>query len=250
MKSVATGAAIGDRPREANGNLAEAFASAMQQLDFRRDSCVPELVTIILSEARRHHASDIHLVPQLDGIRMMWRIDGVLHPTAVFGAELGPRLIARLKVISGLLTYRTDIPQEGRVSREYCSSEIRVTTFPTLHGEKRAIRLFAESNHLQRVAELGFSDQLQGRLQEDLQQTAGIVLISGPSGSGKTTTAYACLRDVITQSIGHRALMTLEDPIEVAVEGVSQSQVRPPAGFDLPTGLRSLMRQDPDVIML
>jgi type II secretory ATPase GspE/PulE/Tfp pilus assembly ATPase PilB-like protein len=176
---------------------------------------------------------------------MQWRVDGVLHAIAGFDRDLASRIIARLKVISGLLTYRTDVPQEGRVAREYSPTEVRVTTFPTLHGEKAAIRMFA-----QQLAQLGLPQNILGPLARQLDATAGVILLTGPSGSGKTTTVYACLREIIAQSRGARCIMTLEDPIEVAVDGATQSQVRPSTGFDLATGLRSLMRQDPDVILV
>lgn len=181
---------------------------------------------------------------------MHWRIDGVLHPIAGFDREIASRVIARLKVICGLLTYRTDIPQEGRVAREHSATEVRVTTFPTLHGEKAAIRLFADNDQLQKLDQLGLPPHVLEALRRHLLATAGVILLTGPSGSGKTTTAYACLRDIIQDSQGSRCIMTLEDPIEVAVDGATQSQVRPSAGFDLATGLRSLMRQDPDVILV
>ncbi len=192
----------------------------------------------------------MHLVPGEAVLMMHWRIDGVLHPIAGFDREIASRVVARLKVICGLLTYRTDIPQEGRVAREHSTTEVRVTTFPTLHGEKAAIRLFAENDQLQRLDQLGLPSHVLGTLRRHLEATAGVILLTGPSGSGKTTTAYACLRDIIQDSAGSRCIMTLEDPIEVAVDGATQSQVRPAAGFDLATGLRSLMRQDPDVILV
>lgn len=227
------------------------FADAMRTLSSSSsDSYVPELVTLLLRQARTDRASDIHLVPAEDGLRMDWRIDGVLHKVAVFDRELSPRIIARMKVICGLLTYRTDVPQEGRVAREHSTSEIRVTTFPTIYGEKAAVRLFAESDHLQRLADLGLPTEIETALAGQLTATDGVILLTGPSGSGKTTTVYACLREILNSGRETRSVMTLEDPVEVAVRGATQSQVRPQSGFDLATGLRSLMRQDPDVIMV
>ena len=222
----------------------------MRGLKVEADQHGPDVVSLILVQSRLARASDVHLVPGVDGLRMQWRIDGVLQTIAVFDADLGPRLIARLKVLCGLLTYRTDIPQEGRVAREHSSSEIRVTTFPTLYGEKAAIRLFAESSDLQRLNQLGLPQEIEIGLREQLQTTDGVILLTGPSGSGKTTTVYACLREIMAVSGDGRSIMTLEDPIEVAVPGVTQSQVRSSVGFDLTAGLRSMMRQDPDVIMV
>lgn len=216
---------------------------------------VPELVDRILREARSHRASDIHLTPHAGSVVMKWRIDGVLQRVAEFDAELGERLITRAKVLAGLLTYRTDQPQEGRIADlisggDSASAETRVTTFPSLYGERTAIRLFADTTRLQRLANLHLPAQIESQLLLALEQTAGVVLLAGPSGSGKTTTVYACLREILAQSGEARSLMTLEDPIEQAVDGVTQSQVRPSVDFDLAAGLRAMMRQDPDVIMV
>lgn len=226
------------------------FTAAFNKLSSRSEDYVPDIVRTVLEQARAGRASDVHLVPSESVLMMHWRIDGVLHAIAGFDRELAGRVIARLKVMCGLLTYRTDIPQEGRVAREYSETEVRVTTFPTLYGEKAAIRMFAENDQLQRLSQLGLPGSVLASLRSHLDATAGVILLTGPSGSGKTTTAYACLRDIIQQSQGGRCIMTLEDPIEVAVPGATQSQVRPSAGFDLATGLRSLMRQDPDVILV
>ncbi len=226
------------------------FAAVVQKIAPGQDMYVPMIVDAILSESRRHHASDVHLVPGEDGLRMQWRMDGVLTTVAIFDTEISAQVIARLKVLAGLLTYRTDVPQEGRIAREKVTGEVRVATFPTLYGEKAAIRLFADSQQLQRLRELGFSGNVLDPLMEHLRETAGVILLTGPSGSGKTTTAYACLREIISEYGESRCVVTLEDPIEVAIPGVSQSQIRPGAGFDLATGLKSLMRQDPDVIFV
>ncbi len=226
------------------------FSQAMQRLRPESEQYVPDIVRLILEHARQGRASDVHLVPTEQGLQMLWRIDSVLQTVAIFDGELSPRIIARLKVLCGLLTYRTDVPQEGRVSREHSESEVRVTTFPTLYGEKAAIRLFAESACLQQLEQLGLPTDIEHQLREQLTATDGVILLTGPSGSGKTTTVYACLRAIAAASGESRSVMTLEDPIEVAVDGVTQSQVRPASGFDLTAGLKSLMRQDPDVIMV
>ena len=169
---------------------------------------------------------------------------GVLPP------RLAPNVVARLKVLAELLTYRTDVPQEGRIREVDTEGEVRVSTFPTLHGEKAVIRLFAASGRYLRLDDLGLPPDVRDALGRALGETSGAILLSGPAGSGKTTTIYACLRELVDASAGRRSLVTLEDPIEVAVDGVTQSQVNAPAGFDLATGLRSLLRQDPEVIVV
>ena len=157
--------------------------------------------------------------------------------------------ITRLKVLSELLTYRTDVPQEGRIRDPSATIEMRVSTFPTLHGEKCVVRIFAADAQFPFLEDLGLPTALCQQLNRLLDETAGAILITGPAGSGKTTTAYACLRELTRRSAG-RSMATLEDPIEVALAGVAQSQVNVRAGFDLATGLRSLLRQDPQVILV
>ena len=237
-------------------SLASEFSDAMRQLDAGGAEFVPQLVNLLLQQARANRASDIHLVPDEHRMLMQWRIDGVLHSVAGFDGELTPRLVARLKVMAGLLTYRTDVPQEGRISTcaetgvDMPAGEVRVTTFPTLFGEKAAVRLFADSDHFQQLGDLGLPDDVETSLRAMLQQTSGVILLTGPSGSGKTTTVYASLREIVREFGESKGLMSLEDPIEVVVPGVTQSQVQPNAGFDLSVGLKSMMRQDPDVIMV
>lgn len=234
-------------------SFSAAFSLSIRALAPDAEDYVPQLVDKLLIQARQFRASDIHLVPGSDRMIMQWRIDGVLHNVAGFDPELSPRIVARLKVLAGLLTYRTDLPQEGRIATAALKSsgtgaETRVTTFPTLYGEKAAVRLFAGTDQYQKLNQLGLPDDIEHSLRLKLQATSGVILLTGPSGSGKTTTVYACLRELCELYGESRSLMTLEDPIEVAVPGVTQSQVRPSAGFDLASGLKSLMRQDPDVI--
>lgn len=232
------------------GELQRSFAAALTLRGSQGEVSVPETVQLILQQAAVQRASDIHLTPDEALFRMQWRIDGVLHMAAGFDREFGSRLVARLKVISGLLTYRTDIPQEGRVAAEHSATEVRVSTFPTLYGEKAAVRLFGGAAERQRLAQLGLPPDSEQCLRQQLLATSGVLLITGPSSSGKTTTAYALIREILQDSGGARCVMTIEDPIESAIAGAAQSQVRPAAGFDLATGLKSMMRQDPDVILV
>ena len=127
---------------------------------------------------------------------------------------------------------------------------MRVSTFPTLHGERAVVRLFAAEDRYLYLADLGLPAEIETALHRHVHETSGAILLTGPAGSGKTTTAYACLREIVRSSQGRRSIVTLEDPIEMALPGVSQSQVQPAAGFTLATGLRSLMRQDPEVILV
>src|SRR2546423_10874272 len=142
-----------------------------------------------------------------------------------------------------------DVPQEGRVRGSPGDEEMRISTFPTLHGERAVVRLFGPAQRFGRLADLSLPADAQAALAHSLGQTAGAVLITGPAGCGKTTTAYTCLREIAARDAG-RSLASLEDPIELAIPGVAQSQANPAAGFDMATGLRSLLRQDPEVILV
>ena len=193
----------------------------------------------------------MHVDPAVDGVDVRWRLDGVLQPLGLVPKEVGPNIIARLKVLSGLLTYETATPQEGRIWDDALRVEVRVCTFPTLYGERAVLRLLGASKQaLDSLTQLGLPAAVLAELDRHLAATSGAVLIVGPAGSGKTTTAYACLRHIVAHSGGGRSIASLEDPIEVSVAGVAQSQVNPAVDFDMATGLRSLLRLDPEVILI
>lgn len=210
-----------------------------------------EIVDSVLEAARSSGASDVHLMPLESGIDVLWRIDGVLHSVTRLDSEIASNVVARLKVLSGLLTYRSETPQEGRIQRPADAEvEMRVSTFPTLFGEKAVVRLFAGSGRYQRLENLGLPTDIQTGLSDLLMESGGVNLVCGPAGSGKTTTIYACLRELTDKFGSQRSLVSLEDPIEAVIPGVAQSQINPTAGFDYETGLKSLMRQDPEVILV
>jgi general secretion pathway protein E len=214
------------------------------------DGVVPA-VEIVLEEAVRRSASDVHFEPTPTNLDVRLRIDGVLQPVATLPIKLAPNFIARLKVLADLLTYRVDVPQEGSVrpDRTVGGADLRVSTFPTVHGEKAVVRIFNTAVRLLELDDLGLPANVLAPLSALLQERTGAVLLTGPSGSGKTTTIYACLRRLVRNRSG-RHIVTIEDPVEQWVEGVTQSQARPGSDFDFARGLRSLLRQDPDVIMV
>jgi type II secretory ATPase GspE/PulE/Tfp pilus assembly ATPase PilB-like protein len=203
-----------------------------------------------LAEAQAAGASDVHFQPGGDGLELRWRIDGVLHPVALLPAKVAPNIVARLKVLSELLTYRTDTPQEGRIRGVAGEVEMRVSTFPTLFGEKAVVRMFAGPGRFLCLNDLGLPGSVSGELEHLLDETSGAIVLSGPAGSGKTTTIYACLRELAARSRGERSVATLEDPVEAVVPGVAQAQVNLAAGLTLESGLKSLLRQDPEVIAI
>jgi type II secretory ATPase GspE/PulE/Tfp pilus assembly ATPase PilB-like protein len=207
-------------------------------------------VALLLDAACAVGASDVHLTPRPGGLDVRWRLDGVLQPVGVYPCGEAADVVTRLKVLAGLLTYRAEIPQEGRIRERSAGVEKRVSTFPTLHGERAVVRLFADESRYLYVNELGLPNDIEQRLSRLLAETSGAILVTGPAGSGKSTTLHACLRDIVRRADVGTSIVSLEDPIEVAVAGVAQSQVNEAAGFTLASGVRSLMRQDPEVIMI
>lgn len=214
------------------------------------DAYATEFVDQLLKFASRVGTSDVHLQPTLRGFEVRFRSDGVLQQLGEFPVGASSSIVSRLKVLSNLLTYRSDIPQEGRVASPADLTEIRVSTYPTLHGERAVLRFFGNGRDYQTLNQLGHPAEVADAIRDNLAETSGAMIVAGPAGSGKSTTLYACLRHLVETSRGTRSLVSLEDPIEVPVEGVAQSQVNIAAGFDLNVGLRSLLRQDPEVIMI
>jgi type II secretory ATPase GspE/PulE/Tfp pilus assembly ATPase PilB-like protein len=224
----------------------------LDALDLKGPERTGRLVDLILAEAVRCSASDVHFEPTHHSLEVRFRLDGVLHRVAVLSRETAANVIARLKVLAELLTYRQDVPQEGRLSQAQTQFGVgmRVSTFPTIHGEKAALRIFEAGARVLDLEQLGLPDTLLGDVQNLLLQRGGAIFLTGPSGSGKTTTIYACLRHLLRASGGGRHIVTIEDPVEQVLEGVSQSQARPGTEFDFARGLRSLLRQDPEIIMV
>jgi type II secretory ATPase GspE/PulE/Tfp pilus assembly ATPase PilB-like protein len=229
---------------------ADKLSEVLAKLDAGDPRYATEVVERVLAAARSAEASDVHFQPGAPGLDVTWRIDGVLLKVASLPVKVAPNIVARLKVLSELLTYRTDIPQEGRIRGAPGEVEMRVSTFPTLFGEKAVVRLFAGAGLFLRLADLGLPEAVQDVLGQTLGETSGAIILAGPAGSGKTTTIYACLRELAARSRGERSLASLEDPIESVVPGVAQAQVNLAAGLTLESGLKSLLRQDPEVIAI
>ena len=230
------------------------FQQQIQELIKNPETFPVKVVDLLLMTAHDWKASDLHLLP-CESSKVLYsalRINGVLQK----GPEIpmGANVISRLKVISGLLTYKMDVPQEGRVKSGVVATgsndEIRISTFPTIHGEKAVVRFFVGSGEYKVLADLGLPEEIENQLREILCETSGLLLACGPAGSGKTTTLYAALRHIQLQSAQLRSLCTLEDPIEAVIPGVAQSQIRVESGFTYHRGIVSMMRQDPDVIMV
>jgi type II secretory ATPase GspE/PulE/Tfp pilus assembly ATPase PilB-like protein len=229
---------------------ADRLTDALTQLDPSSPRYAADVVDLVLGEAQKARASDVHFQPDADGLELRWRVDGVLQPVGRVLSKLTPNVVARLKVLAELLTYRTDVPQEGRIRGIAAEAEMRLSTFPTIFGEKAVVRMFAAPGRFLRLDDLGLPEEVRNGLSNLLEETSGAVILSGPAGSGKTTTIYACLRELAARRPGERSLATMEDPVETVVAGVAQSQVNPAAGLSLESGLKSLLRQDPEVIAI
>lgn len=246
-------AAAGGQPAGEGASLNAQQYELMQRLKGltpSTDAYASQFIDHLLDFAGRAGASDLHLQPTKAGFEVKFRTDGVLQRLGEFPAGVSSSVVSRLKVLCNLLTYQSDAPQEGRIVEPRHNIEVRVSTYPTLHGERAVMRFFAAGRRFQELDELGHTPEVAQAIKDTLDETSGALLVTGPAGSGKSTTLYACLRRLVRETGGARNLMSLEDPIEVPVDGVSQSQVNLAGGFDLHTGLRSLLRQDPEVIMV
>ncbi len=169
--------------REFAGNLLEQIAPSNP--DF-----ATQAVDRLIEQGRNGNVSDLHLQPAENELEIRFRVDGVLQSAGAFPNSVAQNVVARLKVLAGLLTYRTDVPQEGRIRIEASSAELRVSTFPTLYGERAVIRFFASSGEYRSLEDLGLPDDIREQIQRLLGETSGALLATGPAGSGKTTTVY------------------------------------------------------------
>jgi len=215
---------------------------------------VVALVDDLLQKAIETGASDAHFEPTSREIVIKFRLDGVLQAVEKLPKILGDNIIARLKVLGGVLTYRNDIPQEGRIQRDDKLNDgkvidQRLAVFPTIHGQRAVVRFFYEESGLSELGNLGFSPCIYAALQEIAAQNQGVLLLTGPAGSGKSTTLAALLRFIL-QNFPGKSIVTLEDPVERHIEGVTQVQITPQGEMTFPTALRSLLRQDPEVLMI
>lgn len=193
-------------------------------------------------------ASDIHIEPTRGDATIRFRIDGILHEVLTVGRDMYPAIIARLKILANMKIDEYRHPQDGRIEPERLSDiSLRVSTIPTLYGEKMALRLLNDSQKKLEIKNLGFSDEHAAIIMRNIEKPYGMIVASGPTGSGKTTTLYALLSLLQKDGIN---IMTLEDPIEQALGGVNQMQVHPRIGLTFASGLRAILRQDPDVILV
>jgi type IV pilus assembly protein PilB len=210
---------------------------------------VIRLVDTLIGRAVREEATDIHLEPEEKNIRVRFRIDGVLHARPNISKALQPASSTRIKIMANLDISENRLPQDGRIGfpldgKDY---DLRVSTFPTLHGEKIVMRILDKDRMVVGLDKLGFSPSALELFKRGVQRPNGIILVTGPTGSGKTTTLYSTLAFV---SSSEKNIMTLEDPVEYEIADLNQSQINPKAGLTFASGLRAMLRQDPDIILV
>lgn len=227
----------------------EKDAQADREARIVEDAPVTKIVATILSYAAEGAASDVHIEPLHETLRVRFRVDGVLNTSLTLPIKVHSAVVARIKILSNMRLDEKRKPQDGRFSAKVDDRRIdfRVSTFPTTFGEKVVMRILDQSKGIKKLDDLGLSAENMKLIKDAIDRPYGLILISGPTGSGKSTTLYAMLNELDKD---HENVLSLEDPVEYNMEGVSQSQVQPEIDYTFATGLRTTLRQDPDVIMV
>jgi general secretion pathway protein E len=229
--------------------LAGDLPTAEDLLDTADDAPAIRLINGIIADAARNGVSDIHIEPYESGLVVRMRIDGVLRETLRMPPHVAPVVVSRIKVMARLDIAERRVPQDGRMGLTLGGKllDVRVSTLPSRAGERVVLRILDKDNAGIDLDVLGMAPGMNAMLREALSEPNGIILVTGPTGSGKTTTLYAALRLL---NDGSRNILTVEDPIEYAIDGVGQTQVNPKVGLTFAAGLRAILRQDPDVVMV
>ncbi|MBD2097701.1 type II/IV secretion system protein [Trichocoleus sp. FACHB-591] len=219
-----------------------------------------ERIKTIITSALRNRASDIHLEPTESGLQVRYRIDGILRHITTLPSDYSRKVIVALKVMCDMDIADSRRPQDGRISEKYTNTQqqdqgldLRVSTLPCVSGtkgeagEKAVLRLLRQQNSFQTINDLGFSDSTRPLYQSWLEQPQGMIILTGPTGSGKTSTLYTSLRAIAQEAVN---IITIEDPVEYILPGITQTQVNEAAGMTFAAGLRAILRQDPDIVMI
>ncbi len=214
-----------------------------------REAPIAQIVSAILEQAMKLRASDIHIEPQEADTRVRYRVDGVLQERLLLPNRLHDAVVSRIKILGDMKIDERRIPQDGRFNFKMGGSEVdlRVSSLPTVHGEKIVMRLLKKSGGVPTLPELGLRSLGLKNLENNILRPHGIILVTGPTGSGKTTTLYSVLTKLNNARVN---IVTLEDPVEYQIGGVNQVQINPAAGLTFSTGLRSFLRQDPNIILV
>ncbi|MFC1708646.1 type II secretion system ATPase GspE [Candidatus Omnitrophota bacterium] len=236
--------------KEAAMDKAQGGVASVEALsEIAEDAPVIKLTNIIIIQAVKDKASDIHIEPEEDKVRIRYRIDGILHEVKNMPKYLQSAIASRVKIMAKLDISETRKPQDGRIQMkmENKDLDLRVSTFPTVYGENIVMRILDKSSVLLGLAELGFSNKDLKDFDKVVRHSNGMILVTGPTGSGKTSTLYAALSMI--NSI-EKNIITIEDPVEYEIPLIRQTQINPKAGLTFATGLRSILRQDPDIVMV
>ncbi len=214
-----------------------------------KEAPIAKIVSTVLEYAIKSRASDVHIEPQEDRIRVRYRIDGILYERLSLPKGVQDAVISRIKILSDLKIDEHRIPQDGRFNFKYAEQEVdlRVSVLPTTYGEKIVMRLLKKSGGVPTLSELGLTGTAQKSLEAAILRPHGIIIVCGPTGSGKTTTLYAVLSKLNTAKVN---IATLEDPVEYQIAGVNQVQINPDVGLTFASGLRAFLRQDPNIILV
>ncbi|HAV11148.1 MAG TPA: hypothetical protein DCX32_01215 [Candidatus Moranbacteria bacterium] len=235
--------------RDFEGNVVDSKDLAKTEGENIQDAPVTKLLSVIIKHAIEGKASDIHIEPVDKEYRVRFRVDGVLHSSLVAPKEVGRAVVSRIKILSNLKIDEKRKPQDGRfkIMEDGKSVDFRVSTFPVVDGEKVVMRLLDKNDKEVGIESLGLIGKSREILERNIMSPYGIILLTGPTGSGKSTTLYSFLQILNGED---RNIVTLEDPVEYSIEGINQSQVKPEIGYTFANGLRSILRQDPNVIMV
>ncbi len=210
---------------------------------------ITKIAAVILRHAAEGRASDIHIEPAEKNLKVRFRVDGMLYTSLILPKAIQPAVVSRIKILASLKIDENRIPQDGRFHSVIDNKKIdfRVSTFPTYFGEKVVLRLLDTSGAVLTLEQLGLQGHSKRMVEEATEKPFGMILLTGPTGSGKTTTLYSILKILNKESVN---IVSLEDPVEYFIEGVNQSQVKPEIGYTFASGLRSVVRQDPDIVMV
>ena len=223
----------------------EAQAAANELVD------VPQLVTYIIQDGLDHGASDIHIEPWEDMTGVRVRVNGVLQWVVGIPSDFHENICGRFKVMSNMKSHVKDLPQDGKAApEEFHGVQLRVSIFPTVYGEKIVCRIFNPDAKMFNIESLGFDDDTLERFKEIVSKPTGLILLTGPTGSGKTTAIYAAIGHILEKAGNAVAVSSVEDPVEQNLDWVNQSSLNVSMGYTYPAALRSLMRQDPEIIMV
>lgn len=239
-KAIRESAATGPAPTKQETVSAE---------DISEDAPIAKTVNIILEYAVKSSASDVHIEPRESIVQIRYRIDGILRESMTLPRQILPAVVSRIKILANLKIDEHRVPQDGRFKATIGSKTVavRVATLPVMEGEKVVMRILNESTKAPTLEELGFSGQALQSIKDGMKQPDGMILVTGPTGAGKSTTLYSALTVMNTPSVN---ISTIEDPVEYRIPGVNQTQVNTQAGMTFANGLRALLRQDPNIIMV